>query len=70
MHRYGFGAAALKTTQRRNEPIIMTPFAFILISLMPLWAGIVAVIFWFTIGRRLADKERAARERSIQHSRT
>jgi hypothetical protein len=44
----------------------MTKFAFIMISLMPLWAGIVAVIFWFTIGRRLADRERAAREHSIQ----
>ena len=33
----------------------------IIIALTPLWLGILAVIFWFTFGRRMAAKERAER---------
>ena len=37
----------------------MTPF--MIISLTPLWMGLVAVAFGLTIGKRLAKKERAER---------
>jgi hypothetical protein len=48
----------------------MTPNTFMIISLMPLWVGIVAVIFTLTIGKRIAKKERAerlAREAQSRH---
>ena len=35
--------------------------AYVLISLMPLWLGILAVGFGLTFGRRIARKERAER---------
>ena len=37
----------------------MTPF--VIVSLMPLWVGIVAVGFGLTFGRSIAQKERAER---------
>jgi hypothetical protein len=44
--------------------------AIMIVLLMPLWVGILAVVFGLTIGKRIAKKERAerlAREAQSRH---